>query len=420
MNNLFDKASDLGNKLEKQSLGKTLAIKEAAREFFKMEASSGIILVTAAVMALIVANSPFYSFYNYFFNEINFRIGFSEISNGRDIEINKSILLWINDGLMAVFFFLIGLEIKREVMMGELSSRDRLLLPIMAAAGGMAVPALFYVGFNYENPEYLSGWAIPAATDIAFALGVLALVGSRVPTSLKVFLTAVAIIDDLGAILIIALFYSEKIVLEAMAIAAIAFLCLLTLNLRNVCKITPYILIGIILWVAILKSGIHATLAGVIIAVLIPLRKEGTTGKSITEQLEHNLHPWVSFLVLPVFGFANAGVPFGNMSFQDLLDPVMLGIAGGLFFGKQIGVFVLTFVVVKLGFSSKPARASWTQIYGVSLLAGVGFTMSLFIGGLAFNDSEYQATVRLGVLIGSFVSAIVGFLVLRYGPGRTA
>ncbi len=418
MNNTPDNGTHIGREFEKTSLGKILSIKETAQEFFKLEAAGGIILVIAAAIALIIANTPLYEFYHQFLNDIKFGIGFHDVINDRHIEIKKSILLWINDGLMAIFFFLVGLEIKREIMAGELASRERALLPAIAAVGGMLAPAAIYAFLNYDTPENMSGWAIPAATDIAFALGVLALCGSRVPISLKVFLTAVAIIDDLGAILIIAVFYSDKIVLEALLVAGVAFLALLSLNLRGVCKVAPYILIGIILWVAVLKSGVHATLAGVMIAFMIPLKNPKDPHHSITENLEHSLHPWVAFLVLPVFAFANAGVPFGNISFPaDLFDPVTLGIAAGLFFGKQIGIFLIIAIVILLGISKKPAGASWVQLYGVSLLCGIGFTMSLFIGGLAFEGIEYQASVRLGVLMGSIASAVAGYLLLRFGPG---
>jgi len=407
-----------------ESFGKTASVMfsprffATAKEFFRLEAAGGIVLVIAATLALVVANTPLYDFYNFLLNEISFRIGFSD-SAGRDILIEKSILLWINDGLMAIFFFLVGLEIKRDFTMGALSSWSRALLPVLAAIGGMAIPALIYWYINVDTPETMAGWAIPAATDIAFALGVLALVGNRAPVSLKSLLLGIAIIDDIGAILIIAIFYSDYIVLSALAFAAVAVCGLVLLNVNNVSKIAPYVLLAIILWVAVLKSGMHATIAGVLAALFIPMRCKKDPNHFPGKHLEHELHPWVAFGVLPIFGFANAGVPFAGMGLHSLLDPVTLGIALGLFFGKQIGIFGIMFVAIKLGISPKPKGANWVQLYAVSLLCGIGFTMSLFIGGLAFTGVEMQASVRLGVLIGSISSALLAFLLLRFGPSST-
>lgn len=388
---------------------------DMAREFFRLEASGGIVLVIAAALALIIANTPLYSFYNHFFNEIDFRIGFTD-AVGMNVDIHKSILLWINDGMMAVFFFLVGLEIKREIMEGELSSRERALLPALAAIGGMAAPALIYFALNQATPENMDGWAIPAATDIAFALGILALVGSRAPISLKILLTAIAIIDDLCAILIIAIFYSGNIDMSALIFAALALAFMIILNLRGVGKIAPYVLLGIVLWIAVLKSGIHATLAGVITAFCIPLVDHRRPGHSPCKHLEHGLHPWVAFMILPIFAFANAGVPFEGITFESFLHPVTLGIAAGLFIGKQIGVFGILWLTIKVGLSPKPQDANWVQLYAVSLLCGIGFTMSLFIGGLAFDGIEMQASVRLGVLVGSISSAVLAFMLLKFGP----
>ncbi len=386
--------------------------------FLKMEASGGILLMLAAVCAVIIANTPLNQFYVYFLEKIYLTIGFSSLDGFAGLQISKPLLLWINDGLMAVFFFLVGLEIKREFLEGELSTRDRALLPAVAAIGGMAVPAIFYYWQNIDNPELLAGWAIPAATDIAFALGILALVGSRAPVSLKILLTAIAIIDDLGAILIIAVFYTESIKFIPLAIGAVAFLGLVGLNRGRVVNIAPYVLIGFVLWFAVLKSGVHATLAGVITALFIPLKCHKDPKHSPLKHLEHGLHTWVAFMVLPVFAFANAGVSFAGMTWADVMNPVTTGIASGLFFGKQIGIFLLLWLVIKLRLSPMPKNANWWQLYAVSLLCGVGFTMSLFIGELAFDGREQAAAVRMGVIMGSLASATLGYLILRYGPNK--
>lgn len=391
-------------------------IASRAREFFRMEASGGIILCITAALALIIANSPLNDFYHYILNDVQFRIGFSDYE-GADLLIKKSMLLWINDGFMAIFFLLVGLEIKRELLEGELSSRERALLPALGALGGMAMPALIFWFLNKDNPELISGWAIPAATDIAFALGVLTLLGSRVPISLKILLTAIAVIDDLGAIVIIAIFYSHEVYTQPLFFAGAALLAMMVMNLRGVAKTAPYIIIGTILWVAVLKSGVHATLAGVITALFIPLRDPNMPEHSPCKHLEHTLHPWVAFGILPVFAFANAGVPFHGIGFSSLYeDTVTLGIILGLFVGKQLGIFSTLFLAIKLGLSPMPKNTNFIQIYAVAVLCGIGFTMSLFIGELAYHGVEMQASVRLGVLVGSIISALLGYTILRYGP----
>ena len=377
-----------------------------------MEAAGGIVLVIAAAVALLIANTPLFPFYDYVLNGIKFHFGFVSQENGFNLQLEKSILLWINDGLMALFFFLVGLEIKRELVEGELSTRDRALLPALAAIGGMVVPALIFWAINKDHSSNLSGWAIPSATDIAFALGVLALLGGKVPVSLKILLTAIAVIDDLGAIIVIALFYGHGLHPVPLYFAAAALAGLFMLNHRNVCSIPAYVILGVILWVSVLESGVHATLAGVVAALFVPTRDRRDPEYSPLKTLEHSLHPWIVFGVLPLFAFANAGVPFSGMGFHSLVDPVTLGIILGLFFGKQLGIFSVLFIAIKLGLSAKPAGASWVQLYGVSILCGIGFTMSLFIGGLAYNDVEMQAAVRLGVLLGSVLSAGVGYLIL--------
>lgn len=388
----------------------------AVQRFFQMQAAGGIMLAAAAFAALVIANSGLYPLYDYVLHDIYFRIGFSDTAAGFDHEIKKSLLHWINDGFMAIFFLLVGLEIKREIVSGELSTRSRALLPALAAVGGMVVPALIYVAVNWHSPEDIRGWAIPAATDIAFALGVLSLLGTRAPVRLKVLLTAIAIIDDLGAILIIAFFYTEKMAFAPLGVGLVALLGLLWLNRRGVGRIAPYIIIGTILWVAVLKSGVHATLAGVITAMFIPMLDKRDPAYSPLKNLEHALHPWVAFAILPIFAFANAGVPFTGMSFSSLFEPVTLGIILGLFVGKQIGIFSVLYITIKLGICPMIKGVRWIHIYGVAVLCGIGFTMSLFIGGLAFVDLHHQASIRLGVLVGSIVSAIAGYMIFRLAP----
>ncbi|MFN3700121.1 MAG: Na+/H+ antiporter NhaA [Alphaproteobacteria bacterium] len=386
------------------------------QKFFQMSAAGGIFLAISAVVALIVANSSLYPYYDYFLHDITFRIGFDDINDTFDHEIRKPLLLWINDGFMAIFFLLVGLEIKREVVSGELSTRSRALLPAIAAVGGMVVPALIYAYINWDSPENLRGWAIPAATDIAFALGILSLLGTRAPIRLKVLLTAIAIIDDIGAILIIAVFYTAEIAFVPMVFAYAALVVMFMMNNRGVSNIAPYILVGTILWVAVLKTGVHATLAGVVTAFFIPMTCPRDKNYSPLKDLEHALHPWVAFFILPLFAFANAGVPFHDVSFKSFLDPVTLGIILGLVIGKQVGIFSLLWLCIKLGISPMIKGLSWIHLYAVSVLCGVGFTMSLFIGMLAFEDIEHQAAIRLGVLSGSMISAVLGYLLIYYAP----
>lgn len=384
------------------------------REFLRMEAAGGLVLVAAAVVALIWANAPGAEYYTAFL-DAHVTVAVQGV-----VEIDKPLLLWINDGLMAVFFLLVGLEIKREVLGGELSSWKKAALPGIGAIGGMALPALIYVMINLGHPEKLSGWAIPAATDIAFALGVLALLGQRVPASLKVFLLALAVMDDLGAIVIIALFYTANLSVMALLGALGALAVLIALNLAGVKKLAPYILTGIVLWVLVLKSGVHATLAGVAIGFAIPMHGRNPIDESPLRVLEHALHPWVAFGILPLFAFANAGVSLAGLGWEALTHSVTLGIAAGLFIGKQAGVMALCWLAVKRGIGALPEGASWLQFYGTTVITGIGFTMSLFIGTLAFPDVGYDAPVRLGVLGGSLLSAVVGFMVLRFAPPSDA
>lgn len=376
-----------------------------AREFFKWEPAAGLLLIFAALLALLANNSLASGFYTSFLNTpVAIQVG--------ALEIAKPLMLWINDGLMAVFFFVVGLEIKREMLQGELSSFDKAALPIFAAIGGMVGPALIFVALNFNTPETLSGWAIPAATDIAFALGVLALLGSRVPASLKILLLAIAIIDDLGAIIIIAMFYTSNLSLMALGLAVVPFLGLILLNRSGVKSIAPYVILGTIMWVCVLKSGVHATLAGVITALAVPIHGKTADAPSPLLKMEHGLHPWVAFLIVPVFAFANAGVSLSGITLESLLSPLPLGIALGLFVGKQIGVFGMVYVAVKLGLAKLPDSANWAQVYGLACLTGIGFTMSLFIGTLAFDNAALMNDVRLGVILGSLASGIVGVVVL--------
>lgn len=382
------------------------------QDFIRLEASAGIVLIGMTALALFAANTAFAPFYAGFL-DTNVRFGVG------GFEISKPALLWINDGLMAIFFFLVGLEIKREVLAGELASLNKAVLPVLAAIGGMAGPALVYVWFNLENAQALGGWAIPAATDIAFALGVLALMGSRVPLALKIFLLAIAIIDDLGAIIIIAIFYSSELSVNALTLSMLAFACAVALNRMGVKKFTPYLILGVFMWVCVLKSGVHATLAGVLLALTIPLKAED--GKeAVLNRIEHGLHPWVAYLILPVFAFANAGVALKGLSVSDLMEPLPLGIAAGLFLGKQIGVFGVTWVAVRIGLARLPEGVNWIHIYGVACLTGIGFTMSLFIGSLAFAGPDMMNAVRLGVLCGSVLSATLGYIVLRFLADRSS
>jgi Na+:H+ antiporter, NhaA family len=372
------------------------------------EAAAGLALLAAAVLALIVANSPLRESYE---NLISTRLQIGV----PPFAMTKSLLLWINDGLMAVFFFVVGLEIKREVVRGALSNRKTASLPVIAAFGGMVVPAMIYASINWDNDIALRGWAIPAATDIAFAVGVLALLGSRVPPALKVFLLALAIIDDLGAILIIAFFYSSGLSVSALALAAAGIALLALLNRSNVLRVWPYLLVGAIVWLCVLKSGVHATLAGVATALAVPLTgvKKGQEGP--LESLENRLSPWVNFVVLPIFAFANAGVSLTGLTAAQVVSPIPLGIALGLLIGKPLGIYTCARVAISSGIGAMPAGASQVQLFGTAILGGIGFTMSLFIGMLAFPGSLESAEVRVGVLAGSLTSAVVGYLVLaRY------
>ena len=382
------------------------------QEFIRLETSGGVVLMIAAIFAMIIANTPLSATYDLILGTY-IKVGIG------NFEIAKPAILWINDGLMAIFFFLVGLEIKREVLAGELSSFDKAILPIMAAIGGMAVPGIIFAIVNWGTPQNLNGWAIPTATDIAFALGILALIGSRAPIALKIFLLAIAIIDDLGAIVIIAIFYTSELSINALSISMIGFAAAVALNRMGVQRTAPYLLVGIVMWVFVLKSGVHATLAGVLIAFTIPLKAK-TEDEALLYKMEHGLHPWVAFLILPVFAFANAGVNFTGIGIDDLLQPLTLGIAVGLFLGKQIGVFLATWIGVKSGIARLPENVSWKHVYGVSCLTGVGFTMSLFIGSLAFTTADVMNAVRLGVVLGSVLSGIIGYLLLKSAAHHSA
>ena len=376
------------------------------KAFFEFEAAGGIVLAMAAIAAMIIANSPLSTWYEGFIHApVAIQIG--------DFAIAKDAHHWINDGLMAIFFFLVGLELKREVLIGELSNVKQIILPAGAAIGGMIMPAAVYLLFNYSEPEFWKGWAIPAATDIAFALGILSLLGNRVPNSLKVFLVSIAIFDDIGAILIIALFYTSELSLESLAFAGLCLPFLYLLNRRNVTSITPYLLIGVIMWIAVLKSGIHATLAGVVLALFIPMFDRTDPEHSPVEELEHDLHNTVAFGILPLFAFANSGISLKGAGFAELFHSVPLGIAAGLFIGKQLGIMAMCWLIFKLGISTMPKGMNYKQIYGASLLCGVGFTMSLFIGGLAFAGDTTLFDERLGIIMGSIISGVAGYLMLK-------
>ncbi len=381
------------------------------KRFFQLEAAGGMVLIAAAAVALIIANSPLGSGYNVFLNqELHWSIG--------PLHLPHSPAAWINDALMVLFFLVVGLEIKREVLVGELSTRAKLALPALAAVGGMVVPALIYAVLNRDDPATLKGWAIPAATDIAFSLAILTMLGKRAPVSLKIFLTALAILDDLGAVVIIAVFYTAHVSLGALGLAVVALGALLAMNRAGVTRLWPYLVVGVLLWAFVLASGVHATVAGVLLAATIPMAKPGAAeATSPRARLEHGLHPWVTYLVLPVFGLANSGVALGTLPPGTATGTVTIGIALGLFLGKQLGVFGCAYAAVKLGWASMPAGASWLQVYGAALLTGIGFTMSLFIGILAFGDAN-QSQVRLGVIVGSCVSALAGALVLTLAHRR--
>ncbi|MFY0622101.1 MAG: Na+/H+ antiporter NhaA [Pelagimonas sp.] len=375
----------------------------AIDRFFNHEASGGLLLMFAAAAAMVVANSGLSGVYDSVLGSY-----LAVTLNGEGLQ--KPLILWINDGLMAIFFFLIGLELKHELMEGKLKNPSDVVLPGMAAVGGMVLPAMFFLAFNWSNPDTVNGWAIPAATDIAFALGVLALVGNRAPASLKVFLLTLAILDDMGAIVIIALFYTAELKIDYLYLALLPAIGMFWMNMKRVHRVAPILLLGVVMWFFVLKSGVHATLAGVVTAFFIPLKDKW--GKSPLHSIEHGLSPYVLYFIIPVFAFANAGVVLTGMQFADLFAALPLGIALGLVLGKQVGVFGVTWLMVKLGLARMPHGATWLHIYGVACLAGIGFTMSLFIGSLSFADAELMNQVRLGVLSGSIISGVLGYAAL--------
>lgn len=384
-------------------------MQKSIRQLLKHDAAGGVLLIIMAIAALILANSPIKTLYSQF-------LAIPVIFSFGDFEIHKPFLLWVNDGLMALFFFLVGLEIKREMMIGHLRSFQQIVLPGIGAIAGIIVPALCYVALNWDSPKTISGWAIPSATDIAFALGIFSLFGKGLPVTLKLFLLSVAIFDDIGAIVIIALFYSQDLATGSLAIAFTGLFALFLLNRAKVASLAPYIIIGLIVWASVLKSGVHATLAGFVVALFIPLHLKNQHGEKVLSAVEHGLHFWVALLILPLFAFVNAGVELTNITLDTLLNPITIGIALGLFVGKQVGVFGACFLAIKLGWAKLPQDATWLQLYGVSLLCGVGFTMSLFIGSLAFEtiDASYLASVKIGVLLGSVLSAVLGGYIIHY------
>ncbi|HKU94681.1 MAG TPA: Na+/H+ antiporter NhaA [Vineibacter sp.] len=386
----------------------------AVYRFFQSDAAPGIVLITVAAITIILANTRLEPSVEVFL-ATKLTLSFGELG------LSKPLVLWINDGLMAVFFLLVGLEIKREALEGALSQPSQIAMPIVAAAGGMLAPAAVYAALNWSDATALRGWAIPAATDIAFSIGVLAVLGRRVPLALKLFLTTLAIVDDLGAIIIIAAFYTSELSGTALVLAGVCVAAMVALNLAGVRKAGPYLLIGVALWVCVLKSGVHATLAGVVTAFCLPLRggDEAPEDRAFIH-LEHALQPWVAFFIMPVFAFANAGVSFAGLTAAHMVEPVTLGIAAGLFIGKQVGVFGAAALFIRMGFATMPANGTWMKLYGVSLCAGIGFTMSLFIGTLAWDDPAYAAPLRIGVLAGSILSALIGYAVLRWSPPAKA
>lgn len=377
-------------------------------EFLRLESAGGILLMLAAALAIILANSPLSSLYSLFIDTpVEVRIG--------ALHIAKPLLLWINDGLMAIFFFVVGLELKREWVEGELADRRNVILPGVGAIGGMLIPALIYLYFNHSDSLETQGWAIPAATDIAFALGILVLLGSRVPASIKIFLTSLAIFDDVGAIIIIAIFYTDNISFTALAAVAVCIPVLWYMNYKQVSEYSVYLVIGVIMWVSMLKSGVHATLAGIILAMFIPMKIDAKPGYSPVRRLEHDLHPTVAFIILPLFAFANAGLDLSGVGMEQVLHPVPLGIALGLFVGKQLGIFGFCWLVIKLNIAKLPNKMTWGTLYGTATLCGIGFTMSLFIGSLAFEGAGFERIFdeRLGIIIGSLASGLLGFLILH-------
>jgi NhaA family Na+:H+ antiporter len=381
--------------------------------FLKQESAGGILLVMASILAMVMANSPLYSLYNLLIDTpVVVQVG--------ALKLAKPLLMWVNDGLMAVFFLLVGLELKREFLEGELAELNKIILPGLGAIGGMLVPALIYLALNADDAVALQGWAIPTATDIAFALGVLSLLGPRVPIALKVFLTSLAIFDDIGAILIIAFFYTSKISLLALVVAAACVSVLAIMNRRGVDEKSPYLLVGLVMWVALVKSGVHATLAGVVLAMFIPMQPRDASKHSPAKSLEHDLHTAVAFVILPVFAFCNSGISFSGVGLEQVLHGVPMGIAMGLFVGKQIGVFGFCWLGVKLKLTSLPSEISWLSLYGTAALCGIGFTMSLFVGSLAFEESGVNRLFdeRLGIIIGSLLSGLVGYIILNKSLGK--
>lgn len=384
-----------------------MPLKNKIVHYLQLEAASGVVLFLTALMALLISNSPFAPFYHQFL-KIPFEIHFAGYS------FKEPVLFWINEGLMAIFFLSVGLELKREFIEGELSGLNKIILPAIAALGGMLIPGLIYTLINYQNPVTLKGWAIPVATDIAFALGVLSLFGHRVPLGLKLFLMTLAVFDDVGAIFIIAIFHTHALSIFSLVLVIFGICALALLNRIGVRSLFPYILLGIMLWLCVLKSGIHATVSGVVLAFLIPIKKLPKEKKAPLHRLEDKLHPWVAYFVLPLFAFANAGLSFSGLSWGTLLDPVVFGIIAGLFLGKQLGVFIFSWGLIKLKWAKLPDKTNWLALYGVALLCGIGFTMSLFLGTLAFqNEPNYLVEVRLGVLIGSVLSGIMGAMILH-------
>ncbi len=388
-----------------------MPVRNTFKRFFQLEAAGGLLLIAAAALALIINNSPL----SWLYNDL---LDMPVVAQIGAVKIAKPLLLWINDGLMALFFLLIGLEVKREILQGHLSRPSQIVLPGAAAIGGMVVPALIYWALNKDNPGAMSGWAIPMATDIAFALGVLALLGKRVPVSLKLFLMTLAIIDDLGAIIVIALFYSGELSNLSLTLASVSILALIVMNRLGVIKLAPYLLVGLVLWVCVLKSGVHATLAGVVLAFCIPL-KTGKQGSPL-QTLEHGLHPWIAYGILPLFAFANAGVSLTGVTLESFTHHVPMGIALGLLLGKLVGVFGLTWLAIKTGIATLPTGANWGQVLGVAILCGIGFTMSLFVGSLAFvpGQSEFAGMDRMGILTGSILAALIGYTITALSSRR--
>ena len=386
-----------------------MVLRRVIRNFVRLESSSGIILLIAGVIALILSNSNSADWFNHI---LHLKLYF-----GTNLPLfYKSTQHWINDGLMVIFFFVVGLELKREFLEGELSMPSQAILPVIAAVGGMAVPAIFYLLFNFNNPETFQGWAIPSATDIAFSLGVLSLLGKKVPISLKIFLMALAIIDDLGAIIIIALFYSSNLEIFSLLVVLFILFFLYLCNRRNLQNIWIYILLGFFLWIFIQNAGIHATISGVLLAIFVPHKK--TKQGSLLTCAENKLHPWVAYLIMPLFALTNAGVYLGDVSLASLSNPVPLGIMTGLFFGKQIGVFFTTFLLIKMGYARLPSGSNWIQMYGIAMLSGIGFTMAMFINFLAFDTDIYINQAKIAILIASFTSAVLGYILLNFKSSR--